>query len=69
MDNHIETELKQIPNRGDHKCFGCGPGNPIGLQMKFFTDEESVFSLAECARSSNWLGQPCTWWRIINHPG
>ena len=44
MDNHIETELKQLPNRGDHKCFGCGPGNPIGLQMKFFSDDKSVFS-------------------------
>ena len=44
MDNHIETELKQLPNRRDHKCFGCGPGNPTGLQMKFFSDDKSVFS-------------------------
>ena len=44
MDSNIKTELKQLPNRGDHKCFGCGPGNQIGLQMKFFSDDKSVFS-------------------------
>ena len=44
MDDHIETGLKQLLNRNDHKCFGCGPANPSGLRMKFFTDEMSVFS-------------------------
>ncbi|MBW1821422.1 MAG: PaaI family thioesterase [Deltaproteobacteria bacterium] len=44
MDDHIETELKQLLNRNDHKCFGCGPANPSGLRMKFFTNEMSVFS-------------------------
>lgn len=44
MNNNIKADMKQIPNRGYHKCFGCGPANPSGLQMKFFTDEVSVFS-------------------------
>ena len=44
MDNHIKTGIKQLPNRNDHKCFGCGPANSSGLRMKFFTDDASVFS-------------------------
>ncbi len=44
MDNNIKTEIKQLPNRTNHKCFGCGPANPSGLQMKFFSDDKSVFS-------------------------
>jgi uncharacterized protein (TIGR00369 family) len=44
VDSNIKTELKQLPNRGYHKCFGCGPANPTGLQMTFFTDDVSVFS-------------------------
>ena len=44
MDNNIRTGIKQLPNRGNHKCFGCGPANPSGLQMKFFSDDKSVFS-------------------------
>jgi len=44
MDDHIETGIKQLPNRDNHQCFGCGPANPSGLRMKFFTDDTSVFS-------------------------
>ena len=44
MDDNIEIGLKQLPNRNDHNCFGCGPANTHGLQMKFFTDDEAVFS-------------------------
>ncbi|MBW1768757.1 MAG: PaaI family thioesterase [Deltaproteobacteria bacterium] len=44
MDDHIETGIKLLPNRDDHQCFGCGPANPSGLRMKFFTDDTSVFS-------------------------
>jgi uncharacterized protein (TIGR00369 family) len=44
VNDHIKTGIKQLPNRDDHKCFGCGPANTSGLQMKFFTDEKSVFS-------------------------
>jgi acyl-coenzyme A thioesterase PaaI-like protein len=33
-----------LPNRTDHKCFGCGPANPVGLQMQFYTNGETVAS-------------------------
>ena len=36
--------LRELPNRDDHNCFGCGAGNVYGLRMKFFTDEKSLFS-------------------------
>ncbi len=39
-----QGNLKQLPNRGNNKCFGCSPYNPSGLQMKFFVNENSVFS-------------------------
>jgi uncharacterized protein (TIGR00369 family) len=40
----MKDNRKQIPNNDDHMCFGCSPVNPSGLQMKFFTDETTVFS-------------------------
>lgn len=39
-----KDQLKKIPNRTDHTCFGCGPGNQHGLQMQFYTDDEKVYS-------------------------
>ena len=39
-----DQNLKPLRNREDHGCFACGPRNPYGLQMTFFTDERSVFS-------------------------
>jgi uncharacterized protein (TIGR00369 family) len=54
--------LKPVPNRGNHKCFGCSKNNPSGLQMKFFTDEKSVFS---------WLTVPehLSGWNNLVHGG
>jgi acyl-coenzyme A thioesterase PaaI-like protein len=34
----------QLPNRGDHNCFGCSPVNTSGLQMTFYTNETAVYS-------------------------
>ena len=34
----------QLPNRGDHNCFGCSPANTSGLRMTFYTDEAAVYS-------------------------
>jgi uncharacterized protein (TIGR00369 family) len=36
--------LREIPNSRNHNCFGCSPVNPSGLQMKFFTDGQAVYS-------------------------
>ena len=44
MDMNGKLKVKELPNRSNHNCFGCGPGNPNGLRMKFFTDDNSVFS-------------------------
>ena len=33
-----------LPNRADNKCFGCGPANPHGLQMQFYTNGRTVAS-------------------------
>ena len=35
---------KLLPNDRGHRCFGCSPLNPHGLQMTFYTNETSVFS-------------------------
>ncbi len=35
---------KPLPNLENHKCFGCSPTNPSGLQMTFYNKEKSVFS-------------------------
>jgi len=39
-----EKGLNRLPNRETHYCFGCSPANPSGLQMKFYTQDSSVFS-------------------------
>ena len=41
--NEIES-YKPVPNQKDHGCFGCSPVNLAGLQLKFYTDEKSVFT-------------------------
>jgi len=53
-------ELRELPNTNTHNCFACSPINPSGLRMKFYTDEESVFS---------WLSVPthlCGWNRLVH---
>ena len=53
-------KFKPIDNRDDHKCFACGPANPHGLQMKFFTDGKMVTS---------WLTIPehlCGWDNLVH---
>jgi uncharacterized protein (TIGR00369 family) len=39
-----QNGLKQLPDRGDHYCFGCSPINTSGLHMRFFTNGEALFS-------------------------
>jgi uncharacterized protein (TIGR00369 family) len=40
----LEKDLKRLPNSGNHNCFGCSPVNPSGLQMKFYANEDKVYS-------------------------
>jgi len=37
-------DLKELHNTDTHNCFACSPANPSGLQMKFYTDEQRVYS-------------------------
>lgn len=56
------NKLRALPNRPDHNCFGCSATNASGLQMKFYTDETSVFS---------WLTLPghLSGWSNLVHGG
>ena len=40
----IKAEFKELPTSASHNCFACSPRNTAGLQMKFFTHAESVYS-------------------------
>lgn len=51
---------QELPNLKDHKCFGCSPVNPSGLQMKFYAKGESV---------STWVRVPehlCGWNNLVH---
>ncbi len=39
-----EKNLKCLNNLEGNRCFYCGPNHPSGLKMKFYTDEEKVYS-------------------------
>jgi uncharacterized protein (TIGR00369 family) len=41
---HQRIGYKPLLNLENHKCFGCSPINPSGLQMKFYAKDESVYS-------------------------
>ncbi len=52
--------LRELANGDGHNCFGCSPSNPYGLQMKFFSDDEALFS---------WLTVPahlCGWNNLVH---
>ncbi len=51
-----------LPNSEANKCFGCGPANPCGLKMEFYTDRKSIVS---------WLAVPehLSGWDNIAHGG
>lgn len=53
---------RHLPNMESNRCFGCGPANPSGLQMKFYTDGKSIAS---------WISIPdnFTGWNNVVHGG
>ena len=61
MDRFDEIKgLKKIPISDNSNCFACGSINSCGLQMKFYSDEQSVIS---------WLTVPnhlCGWDNLIH---
>jgi uncharacterized protein (TIGR00369 family) len=45
MNFKQKTEnCRPLPTLENNKCFGCSPLNTSGLQMKFFIDENSLYS-------------------------
>ena len=50
------TQRVELENSDDNLCFGCGPENPMGLRLKFFTDGDRVTT--ECIPTKWWSGQP-----------
>jgi uncharacterized protein (TIGR00369 family) len=56
----VKADLKTLPTRGDHDCFGCSPVNPSGLRMRFHTDGDALYS---------WLSVPshlCGWSNFVH---
>ena len=54
------TGYQKLPNIENHKCFGCSPINPSGLQMKFYAKGESVYT---------WVRVPehlCGWNNLVH---
>jgi acyl-coenzyme A thioesterase PaaI-like protein len=54
----VTEDRIELENDSDNPCFGCGPNNPAGLQLKFHRDRgdikaEKVFD----ERYSAWPGQ------------
>lgn len=41
--------MKKIRNPWEHKegynCFGCAPGNPVGLHLEFYEDADDIVSV------------------------
>ena len=60
IHRHRLTQLQNFDVDGT--CFACGPDNPVGLHMTFYTDGQTVFS---------WLTVPrqLCGWRTILHGG
>jgi acyl-coenzyme A thioesterase PaaI-like protein len=55
-----KADLKTLPTRDNHNCFGCSPVNPSGLHMRFHTDGEALYS---------WLSVPshfCGWSNFVH---
>lgn len=56
------NDYRELHNTKINKCFGCGPSNNIGLQMKFHTDGKVAYS---------WISVPKNMggWQNIAHGG
>ncbi len=54
--------LKLLSATGYNNCFGCGANNPHGLKMKFYSDEQAVYSTVS-------IPQHLTSWNDMVHGG
>ncbi len=56
----LERNLTPVPKIDNHMCFGCSPSNPHGLNMRFFTDGEALYSTVSVPRHL------CGWDRLVH---
>jgi uncharacterized protein (TIGR00369 family) len=57
-----EKSYRRLPDRSSDNCFACGPNHAFGLRMKFFTDEQKVFSWPK-------VPAPLSGWANLVHGG
>jgi len=56
-----KKQLMELENFDDgRECFACGPDNPVGLRMTFYTDGETVYSWLNVSR------RLCGWQNILH---
>lgn len=44
MSQHIRPIRNPYAGNPDYNCFGCDPGNPIGLKLEFSLADQAVFT-------------------------
>ncbi len=44
MINLDDGSYRELRNRENHNCFGCSPTNEAGLKLRFYTNDEGVFT-------------------------
>ncbi len=49
--------LTPLQHTAQNRCFGCGPSNPHGLQLKFLIDEDGTI-VCETVVSADFCGHP-----------
>lgn len=57
-----QEKWKKIINLPHKKCFGCGPANPVGLQLEFESDETVV-------RTQTVIPERLAGWEKLAHGG
>jgi acyl-coenzyme A thioesterase PaaI-like protein len=53
----VDQTLRNVVNSPANVCYGCGPGNPVGLQLRVVQDEDRVWAEFEPGRwHEGWAG-------------
>lgn len=60
MNNTIPEHFKPIAGFNKSTCFGCGPENPAGLRLKFYTDGNKVITSTAVPRHY------CGWQNVVH---
>ena len=53
----ITNPFAEMASKGEYNCFGCSPGNDIGLHLEFWEDGEEVLAKwTPNKRYEGWMG-------------